>query len=180
MPFEPRVVSPDDEPWLGDAQPDLSPDLEAVAERLRADAAMLAERYPADFASSGIYPPSLESPIRATGHRVSRARKGWWPAAVVAALSLMVLAAGWTVWRLASPAVDRSDDGADAVVADGVGPVAAPTEIVNDDATALPTVSASMKFGRAEALIMNVNGPELEAVLDLMETQDTEDPLLSL
>jgi hypothetical protein len=181
MPFEPRVVSPDDEPWHRDAQCDMSPDLEALAERLRADAAMLAERYPAEYSDAGICPPVLEASIGSPGDRSPRRRTRWWSATVVAALSLMVLAAGWTVWRMASPAVDNGDRAADTVVAVDVGRVAAPAEMVDDDpATGSPSVRPAIEFGRAEALIMNVNGPELEAVLDLMETQDTEDPLLSL
>jgi hypothetical protein len=43
-----------------------------------------------------------------------------------------------------------------------------------------PSVRRAMQFGRAEALIMNVTGPELEAVIDLMDKQDREDALLSI
>ena len=73
----------------------------------------------------------------------------------------------------ATVAASGADQGAtEAAIVDGM---------IDGDAALNPsTVRPAMRVGRAEALIMNVNGPELEAVLDLMETQDTEDPLLSI
>jgi hypothetical protein len=181
MPFEPRVVSPDDQPWHGDAQSDLSPDLEALAERLRADAAMLAERYSAEYSQTGISPAVLEASTASSRDRSPRRSPRWWSVAVVAALSLMVIAAGWTVWRLAFPSVHSGDHATDTVVAVDVGQAASTAERVDDGPGAsLPPTAPAIEFGSAETLIMNVNGPELEAVLDLMETQDTEDPLLSI
>jgi hypothetical protein len=181
MPFEPRVLSPDDEPPHGEAPSDLPADLEAVAERLRADAAMLAERYPGECSAADIGFSVLGTSTGSFDRRSSHDGRRWRAAAVAAALSLVVLVAGWTVWRMALPPRDTGNSAAEAVVADGIGSVAAPAELVDEDAaTVLPSVGASLEFGGAEAFLMNVNGPELEAVLDLMETQDTEDPLLSL
>jgi len=181
MPFEPRIVSPDDERWQGEATSDLPPDLEAVAERLRSDAAMLAERYPGECSAADVCPPSFGPSIGPSDHRASRGERRWWSAAAAAAITLTLLAAGWTVWRWASPASEEGDRAAHAVVADGVGRVARIAEPVEEDpAPVMRPVDVSLEFGRAETLLMNVNGPELEAVLDLMETQDTEDPLLSL
>ena len=115
MPFEPRVVSPDDEPWHDGTQSDLPPDLEALAEQLRADAAMLAGRYPAEHSEAGVYVAAHETSIGSLGGRSPRMRPHWWSAAVVAALSVMVLAAGWAVWRVVSPAVDRGERVSDTV-----------------------------------------------------------------
>jgi hypothetical protein len=183
MPFEPRLVSPDDGPEddrLADDQTelDLPADLAALADQLRLDADRLAVRYPADWCDGdrpGGGGPRRVAPASGPARNMPFA---WWSAVAAA---VVLFAAAWGAWLLTT---GRNPDDRHAVnhaQRDGFGSSRDEAGAVSESLTAdAKPVRPALPLERAEPLLMQVNGPELEGVLDLMETQEKEGPLLSI
>jgi hypothetical protein len=181
MPFEPRLVSPDDEHWAEDAELDLPPDLEALTEQLRADAVMLAEHYPTQRSETDAFAVRLAGSGRLDVGRPNARRFVWWSAIAVAAATVLVAAAGWGIWQLASP-VGGDTPQAAGKVDSGRGGRGLDLASASVDTAAGESENArgAVPGSAAETMLIHVSGPELEAVLDLMETQGTDDSLLSI
>ena len=177
MPFEPRLVSPDDGQADDEVELNLPADLAALADQLRTDADRLALRYPADWCGAvrGGDSQFLPLPTRAA----RGVQTAWWSA--VAAAAVLVLAAAWGAWQLATsgnPDDRRSVNQAELV---DFGSPRGPAVVVSQSLTAdAKTVRPALPLERAEPLLMHVSGPELEGVLDLLEIQEKDDPLLSI
>ncbi len=103
-----------------------------------------------------------------------------WFATVVAAAALL-LAVAWGAWLL----VNRGDSAGRRTVNQMEGgdrPTSPNGAVAVVESLAVDTepVVQAMPFEGAESLLIHVTGPELEGVVDLMEAQSTEGPLLSI
>ena len=178
MPFEPKLVTPDDGPLDDETDLGVTPEFELLTAQLSADAQMLAERYPADWSESDAGVAYLAR-IQQSTHGKAGRKVVWWLMGTAAAA--LLLGVSWGAWYFAglgesvqgqvagSPA-QGSIGGATRVDGSAVHG----TEPESQDAR--PAVSLE----RAETLLIHVSGPELEGLLDLMETQEADEPLLSI
>jgi hypothetical protein len=144
MPFNPRLITPDDAPLRPGGEIDLPDDLAALTERLGKEAAQLAASYPA--VRPAVLPnPAARQPTR--GRWLAFGGIGGAAAAAVVAITVQL--GVFDVPQDAAPTSKKS------VAADPqplpVGPALPHT---------LPATTVSLT---------NLSGPELEAVLDLWQ-----------
>lgn len=151
MPFDPRLIQPDDAPLLPDGEIDLPADLAALGEQLRDDALHLAVRFPATGDSRG----ELAALTPA-----SRARS-WQKIAVLAASGLAsVLAGVFAVQMIGQPSVDSP------IAAQPV----APRDNSREPAGGAPPATIPASSSTTVSLT-DLSGPELEALLDLWQRE---------
>lgn len=162
MPFDPKLIHPDQAPLLPDGDLDLPADLAAMAEQLADDAAHLATRYPADRTPQVALAAELvESAERIKRH--SRPRKSLLLTATVAGAGLASLALlGLSIalaWREAETAPR--------------GPSLAETAIPRVPLNPQPEHAAVSVPAPAAATLSvgELSGPELEALLDLLGSE---------
>lgn len=139
MPFDPKLIHPEEPPLTAGGELDLPADLKALGEQLHADAARLA----------AAYPPSRES--SPAPRRQSYAKYS----ALVLGSTLAALLIAAVVWQSLpdQPAASRT---AAALPPTGVAvPVASPAIVVPQGAESVSLVELS--------------GPELEALIDLLD-----------
>jgi hypothetical protein len=160
MPFDPRLIHPDQPPLLPGGELDLPADLMALAEQLTDDAAHLAARYPADCASQGALAAELvESAERIK--RYSRPRRSLlMTAAVIGAGLASIAALGITVALAWRPDDNQASDGP-VITAAAAGASAGRAELNAPPPTPPLHSSATLSVGE-------LSGPELEALLDLL------------
>lgn len=165
MPFDPRLIHPDDAPLRPDGDLDLPADLAALAEQLADDAFHLSARYPAarepQVALAAELVESAER-IKTTGQP---ARGTWRRAAVLVGAGLASVAViGLSLLSLSA----RRDDGdrasefvsTPALPADRAAPaVVAPTPV-----TFAAPATSSLSLGELSA-------PEMEALFDLLQRE---------
>src|ERR1700730_7461016 len=152
MPFEPRLVHPDDEPERGLI---LAPDLIELAEQLSEEAACLAARYPANQWRRA---QLRQAPLRQSpGGRAHRWLAGRWPRWQGAAAAVLVSLGVWGLTR------GRSDVPLPAPGRIGV------VRMVGGDREA-PGIHNTGAVVPA-ALFQELTGPEREGLLDLMEEE---------
>jgi hypothetical protein len=153
MPFDPRLIQPDDAPLLPDGEIDLPPDLAALGEQLRDDALHLAARYqPGSAVGRELVQPASASRVRS---------RTWKKVAVLATSGLATVLAGvldvqMLGSRQANPRVAVAPD--------------APQENPSEPAAipaSLPTSIGSPPM----VSLTELSGPELEALLDLWQRE---------
>lgn len=150
MPFDPKLIPPDDAPLRPDGEIDLPAELAALGEQLRDDAQHLAKRYPA--ARDGAAPVAI----------VARARaRSWGKVAVLAASAAATVLAGVVALQIAipqkaTPSVAERPDSA------GNNAVVAPE--------AVPAAGESIGSPTTVSLT-ELSGPELEALIDLWQRE---------
>jgi len=157
MPFDPKLIQPDDAPLRGDGEIDLPADLAALGEQLRDDALHLAARYPAGAELTAM----RREPAAAVRSRSDSGGglRVWKKVAVLAGSALATVLAGVVAVQL----MDVPQSNPRVAVAPGISVsepgVAMPTEIPAPIAPA-PTIS-----------LTELSGPELEALLDLWQRE---------
>ncbi|MDX1945006.1 MAG: hypothetical protein SFU86_06335 [Pirellulaceae bacterium] len=170
MPFDPKLIHPDEPPVNGAGDLELPDDLSALAEQLTDDAAHLAASYPAELVPAELVPavsqaaavarPAIQSPAR----RGLRSRTGvaLLTAAVAAglaiSLSVPLAVSQWPASSAGNPSVATAPPAAPEAEA----PPAAP----NQGDEPVPIKSAAPRSQTVLSLT-ELSGPELEALLDL-------------
>lgn len=175
MPFDPKLIQPEDAPLDAIGELDLPDDLLELAAQLSDDANYLAERYPAERSK---LPPSEPLAPLPSSARNSRARY-WWVAGAAAAIFAMLA----STYRPANFAPQATRTVSDA------GSLSA-SETATHNATAsppgstvaatepTPTPSSESRIQRLpwapESVVPTVSGPELEGLLDLWQNDGQE------
>jgi hypothetical protein len=156
MPFDPRLIHPDDAPLRADGDLDLPDDLAALAEQLSDDAAHLSARYPA----SGEPQVALAAELVASAERIKR--RAWRRSAFLVGAGLASVAAiGLTVGMLSL----RNDPTRRPNLA-GSAPASAVNEIDTFPVSYPVSSSATLSLGE-------LSGPEREALFDLLQRDST-------
>jgi hypothetical protein len=154
MPFDPRIVHPDEPPLRPDGGLDLPADLAALAEQLGDDAAHLSACYPADRAPQ----VALAAELVQSAARIKR--QHWFRSAVVVGTGLATVAAlGISLIIAAQQAPDTAGPSRPLVVSPGERPLSASAALI-DPLPAAPALSVG-----------ELSGPELEALLDLLDSE---------
>jgi hypothetical protein len=161
MPFDPKLIQPEDAPLLPSGELDLPADLTALADQLGEDAAHLAARYPADRAPAvALSAELLESAARIK--RQSRQRFAWVAAASLASAAVLAV----------SVAIALQNQGA---VAPGSGTLAASPATASPATAAQPpefvSLPAPHAAGASTLSVGELSGPEMEALLDLLSAE---------
>jgi hypothetical protein len=153
MPFDPRLIHPDDAPLLPNGDLDLPDDLSALAEQLADDAAHLSARYPADRQPQ----VALAAELVQSAERIKRRSRR--PAALLVGAGLASLAAiGMTVSMFA---LRNGRPGA---------PDLAESPSASAPFEPLDTVPVSFPAPSPTALSLGeLSGPEREALFDLLQ-----------
>ena len=153
MPFDPKLIQPDDAPLLPSGEIDLPPDLAALGEQLRDDALHLAARYQPGSAIGR----ELVEQASASGAR----SRTWKKIAVLAASGLATMLAGvFAVQMFGTP---QANPGV------AVAPVV-PQENPSEPA-AVPTALSTSIGSPPMVSLTELSGPELEALLDLWQRE---------
>jgi hypothetical protein len=159
MPFDPRIVHPDEPPLLPDGELDLPTDLAALAEQLGDDAAHLSACYPADRAPQ----VALAAELVQSAGRIKR--QHWFRSAAVVGTGLATVAALGISLIIAAQQTPQTNRPRQPVA---VAPFAAPD-------AALPSetfpVSAATTSAGPTLSVGELSGPELEALLDLLDNE---------
>jgi hypothetical protein len=181
MPFDPKILSDQDDQRVDGSQSELPAELLALGEQLRCDAAWLAERYPPK-SFAGLVAVGSAEPDEIKSARPNPQRRWVVAWSAVAALVLVAFVGGVIVWQSLSNSeavrtrTARAEDSSNNRADSGQREAAADNQ-ANWRMTAGPS---SVSLGEAEAFLMRVSGPELEAVLDLMEADEADHSNLSL
>ena len=156
MPFDPRLIHPDDAPLRADGDLDLPDDLSALAEQLSDDAAHLSARYPASREPQ----VALAAELVASAERIKR--RAWRRSALLVGAGLASVAAiGLTVGMFSQ----RSDPSRRPDLA-GSAPASAAKEIDTVPVSYPVSSSATLSLGE-------LSGPEREALFDLLQRDST-------
>lgn len=154
MPFDPRLIHPDEPPLRSDGELDLPADLAALAEQLGDDAAHLSACYPADRSPQ----VALAAELVQSAARIKR--QHWFRSAAVVGTGLATVAAlGISLVIAARQAPQASRPRQPVAVAP-----ASPSD-PSPPSDSLP-VSAAATLSVGE-----LSGPELEALLDLLDNE---------
>jgi hypothetical protein len=162
MPFDPKLVHPDQAPLLPSGELDLPADLAALAEQLADDAVHLATRYPADRGPQVALAAELVESAEQI-KRFSRPRKSLLVTATVLGAGLASIA----VLGLSIALAWRDDETAPSF------PSLAETTIRPPPLEPLPasTVIRVRPSAAATLSVGELSGPELEALLDLLGSE---------
>ncbi len=158
MRFDPKLIHPDEPPLAADGELDLPADLAALAEQLGADAAHLTATYPVGRIPTSPVPVGRSPASSPTWKRVRDLAVG---AAAIAAL--WIAAVAWQPPQGEQPLVHT-------VPADSPAALPAPTSPV----AAIANPAASDVVSLAE-----LSGPELEALLDMLDGDSARDTSIS-
>jgi hypothetical protein len=159
MPFDPRLIHPDDAPLRADGELDLPADLAALANQLADDAVRLSARYPANrepqVALAAQLVESAER-IKATADR-RRARK-WLTfisgAGVASVVAVVLSLSGWR------PPADEQP----------VPPATFSPVLAGENGTPSSTKIGSLVAPPGTALsVGDLTAPEMEALFDLLQ-----------
>ena len=139
---------------------ELPPEFSAIADQLRREADQLAEQYS---------PTEVDAGLALRMRQNSPVRSGTWRAAIAATVALsMLLAVGWSILPV------RDDDSdpelnvlAAGVVERGAAAVENSLEPVFESLETLPVITEPVSG------LDDMNGPELEAVLNLLDEDTT-------
>jgi len=159
MPFDPRLIHPDQPPLVPDGELDLPDELAALAQQLTDDAVHLVGRYPADRAPQVALAAELvESAERLA--RVSRRRRAFFLGASAIGAGLASVAA------LAISLAWQPNDNVPVVS----GLVAStPAAIAPVEAKEAPSPITIPLHSTATLSVGELSGPEMEALLDLLQ-----------
>jgi hypothetical protein len=154
MPFDPKLIHPDEPPLAAGGELDLPADLAALGEQLSADAAHLAANYPV---GRNLASPSIR-------HQ-ARPRPVWHYARYAAALLVVgiTLAIAAVAWQPGEPPVART--------APAIAPL--PRPAVNSP------VAATAPRRTESVPLIELSGPELEALLDMLADESARDTSIS-
>lgn len=160
MPFDPKLIQPDDAPLRADGDLDLPGDLARLAEQLSDDAACLASRYPASACGDAV----LAAELVESAKRIKSASRRRMISAVGAGLAAV---AGLAALVAFAPSLfqQSSSDRADALPLAGrpsFRTAAAPIVVPVVESTSLPVRPPSLSLGE-------LSGPEMEALFDLLQ-----------
>jgi len=157
MPFDPRLIHPDDAPLRADGDLDLPDDLSALAEQLADDAVHLSAHYPANREPQ----VALAAELVQSAERIKR--RSWRPATFVGGAAIASVAAiGLTLSMWAT--ANRRPTTTDLVTSpDASASATAPDELpaLIPGALAAPSPTA-LSLGELSA-------PEMEALFDLLQ-----------
>jgi hypothetical protein len=160
FPFKAQLIQPDDAPLLPGGEIDLPADLAALAEQLGDDAAHLARRYPADRAPAvALSAELIESAARIK--RRSRSRVAMLAGVSLASVALVAI----------SVAVGLQDRRGPMPKRDSL--VASPPALLPASGLEAPELSP-LPVTHAAAGTLSVgelSGPEMEALLDLLNSE---------
>jgi hypothetical protein len=165
MPFDPKLIQPDDAPLLPGGELDLPADLALLAEQLGEDAAHLAARYPADRAPAvALSAELIESAARIKRH--SRMRVAWIAAASLASVAVLTISVAIALQNQGEVAPTRGTLAASPATTNPA-PAAEAPELVS-----LPGPHAAAGTLSPGTLSLGeLSGPELEALLDLLSAE---------
>jgi hypothetical protein len=149
MPFDPKLIHPENAPLLPDGEIDLPPELAALADQLRDDSAHLAARYPAARSDAQV------------AARPATRRK-WTKIAALAASAAATLLVSVVAIEWFGGAAERSP-----IVANQPADRPALANPGAPASAAVPTVT----HGSAAISLTELSGPELEALLDLWQRE---------
>lgn len=149
MPFDPKLIPPDDAPLLPDGEIDLPADLAALGEQLRDDARHLAQRYPIGGAVVSARPAASRS-------------RPWKRIVVLAASGLATALAVVVAVQLIGP-LGRQNQKTMAPARDVAERAPA--------ATAAPAASVPGVGSPTTISLTELSGPELEALIDLWQRE---------
>ncbi len=154
MPFDPRLIHPDEPPLRSDGELDLPADLAALAEQLGDDAAHLSARYPADRTPQ----VALAAELVQSAGRIKR--QHWFRSAAVVGTGLATVAALGISLIIAARQSPQTNPPRQPVA---VAPIAT-------SGTASPSESFPVSTS-ATLSVGELSGPELEALLDLLDNE---------
>lgn len=159
MPFDPKLIHPDDAPLKPDGELDLPDDLAALGEQLRDDAAHLAACYPAEGRQVG-----GQTQVAA----VARSRSRRWmrvglltTSSLASVLVIAVALQHFSKTRQVPPSIEAtSTDGQ-------------PAHAISQSNTVNPVTD--LRPAPTTISLTDLSGPELEALLDLWQ-RDPQPP----
>jgi hypothetical protein len=158
MPFDPKLIPPDDAPMRPDGELDLPADLTALAGQLSADAAFLATCYPAAHGPQVTLAAELVESAERTGKRAGRRTT-----LLVSAGLASVIAVGLAVSLAALHYAARlTGEGVAESQVDLTGPSARSTISASVPNTNSSRSPITLSLGE-------LSGPEMEALFDLLE-----------
>jgi hypothetical protein len=148
MPFDPKLIQPDDAPLLPSGEIDLPADLAALGEQLRDDAQHLAQRYPAAATGAGV--------------ALASGRRPWKKIVVLAGSGLATALAVVVAVQVIGPLGRQNQT------------TMAPAHNALEHApavTAAPVASVPGAGSPATISLTELSGPELEALIDLWQRE---------
>jgi len=152
MPFDPKLIQPDEPPLTASGDLDLPDDLKTLAEQLGEDAAHLAH----------CYPPRQDSRQPEVAARWRRQRAFAFGAAAAALASLLI--GGVAFWRGTAGSGVRSTTSV--VTAERTSPA----EIGESHSVAAGALDEH-PLSSSTLSLAELSGPEMEALLDLLERE---------
>jgi hypothetical protein len=155
MPFDPKLIQPDDAPLLPNGEIDLPADLAALGEQLRDDAAHLATRYPATVQAS---PLSVR--------RLRWSKISVLLTSVAATVLAGAVAMQLPLHRKATPKLAET-------------PKLSESPQRGSPALAPAAIPAPVAGSPTAVSLTELSGPELEALMDLWQRSETEGRLRS-
>lgn len=169
MPFDPRLITPDDAPLDAHGEIDLPDDLAELAAQLRDDAAHLSACYPAPALHKTVAAAEVVSAPSRTINRTSRMRRALLASFAVAAALAVAVGIGYL------PRQEDEVARARPLIATEVAATSAPDATSETSSTA-PAASPSPRIQRLPwaptPAIGEVSGPELEGLLDLWQNDE--------
>jgi hypothetical protein len=158
-PLKPRLIHPDEPPLLPDGELDLPADLAALAEQLGDDAAHLSACYSADYDKADRSPQvALAAELVQSAARIKR--QHWFRSAAVVGTGLATVAALGISLIIAARQAPQSNPPRQPVA---VAPTATSDAASPSESFPVST-SATLSVGE-------LSGPELEAILDLLDNE---------
>jgi hypothetical protein len=154
MPFDPRLIHPDEPPLRPDGELDLPADLAALAEQLGDDAAHLSACYPADRAPQ----VALAAELVQSAGRIKR--QHWFRSVAVIGTGLATVAALGISLIIAAQQTPKTNRPRQPVA---IAPNSVPDSTSPSESFPVST-SATLSVGE-------LSGPELEALLDLLDNE---------
>ena len=162
MPFDPKLIQPDDAPLRADGDLDLPDDLARLAAQLGDDATRLAQQYPASACGDAVLAAELVESARRIkdgSRRRTRAVGVAMGAGLAAIAGLAALVTFGQPWLRPGGALPKPSPLAGRPsLRSAVGPMAAPSI----EPLSLTSPSPTLSLGE-------LSGPEMEALFDLLQ-----------
>lgn len=183
MPFDPKLVPPDEAPVDSLGELDLPDELRELAAQLADDAAYLAERYPAGSTAA-----TLTEPAPTVARSAPRTRH--WRAAAAAAATIAAVGLGALAWapsQSGNPSQPQANAPAPAPRSERSSPALPESRATAAAALPAVTIPTTADGPRIERLpwapqlpIGEVSNPELEGLLDLWQNDGQEEKRISI
>jgi hypothetical protein len=162
MPFDPRLIHPDEPPLRPDGELDLPADLAALAEQLGDDAAHLSACYSADYDNADRVPQvALAAELVRSAGRIKRHH--WFRSAAVVGTGLATVVALGISLIIAAQQAPQTDGPSHPLA---IAPVPRSERPLSTSAAWVDPLPAAPALSVGE-----LSGPELEALLDLLDSE---------